>query len=344
MSSWLEKKYLNMLSPYLRNFKRKSENLYNWSCVFCGDSVTKPRRARAYAYQVKDKFLVTCHNCSLTTNIPKLVKHVAPHLYDEYVKELMMDKYRPKEKEDLFTEKNKKSVSDLFKDRQIFDGLYDIDYLGGLHPCKLYVANRKIPQKFWRKLYYSPAFMEWTNTLIPDKFSTNALKHDAPRLIIPFISKEKKVFGYQGRSLDPDAEVKYITIILDENQPKIFGMDTVDQDRKFFIFEGPLDSLFIPNSVACAGGELLQTASQLKKENAVLVFDNEPRSKETCKKMQKAINLGYQVCIWPKEIYEKDVNEMILSKMEPEFIKTMIDDHIYVGLGAQVAFGSWRKT
>ena len=342
MSSWLEKKYLNLISSSLRNFKRKSDNLYNWSCTFCGDSQKNSRKARSYAYMAGNKFLVTCHNCGITTNVPKLLKHVAPSLYEDYVKELMMEKYRPIEKEELFAKQNKKSISALRFKENITD-VIKVSELSTNHPCKRYVEKRMIPKEWYDRLWFSSTFMTWTNTMLPGKFSENALKHDEPRLVIPFIAKDNKVFGYQGRSLNPDAEVRYISIILDETYPKIFGLDRVDVNRKFYTVEGPLDSMFIPNSVAAAGGELLQVVSQLNKENAILVFDNEPRSKETCKKIQKAITLGYKVCIWPSSIEEKDINELVMNNMTPSFIKQLMGDRLYEGMEAQLVFDSWKK-
>ncbi len=45
--NWLETKYIGMMSTRLRNFKRKSHSLYNFSCNLCGDSEVDKRKARA---------------------------------------------------------------------------------------------------------------------------------------------------------------------------------------------------------------------------------------------------------------------------------------------------------
>jgi hypothetical protein len=186
--------------------------------------------------------------------------------------------------------------------------------------------------------------MAWTNSLLPEpKFKDDALKHDEPRLIIPFFTKEGKLYGYQGRSLRAKSEVRYITIILDDECPKLFNLNLVDQDRKFYLFEGPIDSLFIKNSLAVAGGELQQVVGHVNQENVVLVFDNEPFSKIICKKIEKAINLDYRVVVWPRDLHYKDVNDMVLGGMTPEFVKTIIDANIVKGLEAQLAFNSWKR-
>ena len=38
---FIEQKYINDISSQLRNFKKKSNNLYNFSCPVCGDSSVK---------------------------------------------------------------------------------------------------------------------------------------------------------------------------------------------------------------------------------------------------------------------------------------------------------------
>lgn len=340
--SYLETKYVNLLSSHLRNFKRKSSNLWNFSCVFCGDSLKNTRKARGYIYATPKGLLYTCHNCGLTTNVPKLLKHCNPLLHEEYVKEMLAEKYQPKkDRVDEWKEQWVKRTVEASLNLAPLLGLTSVNRLRDNHPCKIYVQQRMIPKEWYPKLYYCENFMEWTNTLIADKFSERALKHDEGRLIIPLISKDKKIFGYQGRSLkeniDKEGE-KYYTIILDESQPKIFGLDRVDLSRRHYVLEGPIDAMFIPNSIATAGGGLYNASA-----NAVFVFDNEPRNKDTCKKIQKTINLGYKVCIWPESQQEKDVNELILTGLSSEFIKTIIDEGVYEGMAAQVVFSEWRK-
>jgi transcription elongation factor Elf1 len=340
--SYLESKYLNLLSSQLRNFKRKGANLWQFSCPYCGDSQKKKTKARGYVYNAKDVLLYHCHNCSLSTNVPKLIKHVSHTLYEEYVRELMAEKYQPKkDRAEEFAVQVKKPVTTWETDK-----LQKVSELTDTHPCKQYVVQRKLPTSWYARLFYVPKFMEWTNSLLPGKFGDKALKHDEGRLIIPLRTKDKNVFGYQGRSLKEELdnnEQRYYTIILDETQPKIFGMDLLDEKRKFYVFEGPIDSMFIQNSVAAAGGDLLQIVSRLAKETAVLVFDNEPRSKEVCKKIHRAILQDYQVCIWPTSVTEKDINEMIMNAMNTDFIKRIIDNSTFSGLSAQLAFHGWKK-
>ena len=51
----------------------------------------------------------------------------------------------------------------------------------------------------------------------------------------------KNLIGIQGRSLkfaDPKS-VKYITVMFNDNAPKIYGLDEVQKDQTIYITEGP---------------------------------------------------------------------------------------------------------
>ena len=56
-----------------------------------------------------------------------------------------------------------------------------------------------------------------------------------------------------ARLFDPDG-LRYITIMFEE-VPKIFGLDTVNFQEKYYVVEGALDSMFLSNAVAMAGAD-----------------------------------------------------------------------------------------
>jgi len=343
--SYLDQKYINLISPSLRNFKRKGGNLFNFSCPMCGDSQKKKSKARGYAYEREGKMWFTCHNCGITTSAKNLIKHVSPALHMEYVKEMMMDKYTtPKNLLEDYTKQLAKSNQAAIS----ITDLQPVNKLSKNHICRKYVEQRMIPATWWSQLYYAPHFMEWTNTLIPKKFSEEALEYDEERLVIPLVSQQNKLFGFQGRQIKQldNSSQKYYTIILDNSQIKAFGLDKVDLDRTFYVVEGPLDSMFIPNSIAAAGSTLAQIVNLLDVNvslNAVLCFDNEPRAKITCKKMDAAISLGHKVVFWPSSISYKDVNEMILGGLDSAYIQRMIDDNTKQGLEAKLEMSIWKR-
>lgn len=335
---WLEAKYIGLVSNRLRNYKRKSATLFNFSCPFCGDSESDRKKARGYVFTKKGSTMFHCHNCGLTHNFSNFLKNLDYQLYSEFNLERLKDE-KPKEQIELEEFVNKMKAPVFLKSGPL-KGLKKVSQLTADHPCKQFVAKRQIPNPFHAKMFFCPNFFAWSNEIIPGKFTAD---RDEPRLLIPFFNKEKQMHAFQGRSLDPKNKTRYITIVNDESVPKVYGLDEVDFDKKFYVFEGPIDSMFIPNSIATAGGDLVSTVKDLPKQNMVVVYDNEPRSVETKKKLDKAIINGYNVCIWPTNLEHKDVNDMVLAGLSTDFVRYIIDTNTHRDLKAKLALNMWSK-
>ena len=345
---WLDTKYVSLLSFRLRNFKRKGNDQWNFSCPFCGDSKTVKSKARGYIYERKGRLRFHCHNCNVPgIDIPKLVKHLDPTMYDEYVKEKLMDDPKKNEKTDLqlFVDKMKPPV---FSKATPLKHLKKISLFDPTSAVKMWVNDRMLPPESHYRLFFCKHFKHWVNEhCLPNKFDEDSLTRDEPRLVIPFIDDEGNLFGFQGRSFKKNANVRYITIILDNTKPKIFGLDKIDLKLPhIYVVEGALDSLFVKNSVASAGSDLTSNLHRIEvdKSKFVIVFDNEPRNEEIVKKIEKAIDAGYNVCIWPDSVVEKDINDMVLAGSTPEKVLAIINENVYIGLKAKLRFSEWRKT
>ena len=126
--------------------------------------------------------------------------------------------------------------------------------------------------------------------------------------------------------------------MLDETKPKIFGLENIDVSKKVYVVEGPLDSCFVDNCLAMAGSD-----GQMPYDDVVMVYDNEPRSIEIVKKIEKAISRHYSIVIWPEGIQSKDINDMIMSGMSKADIKLIIEQNTYKDLQATMALSKWRK-
>jgi len=274
-------------------------------------------------------------------SVPNLIKHVDLGLYDEYKLEKLANN-KPKEQVEYeaFVEKLKKPA---FISSGPLKGLKKVSQLSPEHPIKKFVVARKIPNVYHSKLFACPNFMHFTNNLVPNKFPTSALAHDETRLLIPFLDSNKSVHAFQGRSLRGNSAVKYITVVLNDTVPKLYGLDSVDTNGVVHVLEGPIDSMFVPNSIATAGGDLVSAVRGFNKSRLVIVYDNEPRSKETVKKMDKAIMNGYAVCIWPENMEHKDINDMVLAGLSPQFIEHIIKHNTYRDLSAKLALQKWSK-
>ena len=335
---WLDHKYINLMSSRLERFSRVNANTYKFRCPICGDSQKDTRKTRGSVYMRKGTLKFFCHNCNASMGLAWFIKTQDPTLYAEYLKDRMLENGHKDETQE-FVNKMKKPV--FVKTTGLKD-LKKVSQLKPDHPVKLYIQNRLIPSDTHHKLFLVSKFKEWVNTMLPDKFED--VEKDEPRLILPFLDKDKNLFGFQGRSFRKTG-VRYITIMLNDEQPKIFGLDTMDPSKDIYVVEGPIDSLFLPNGIASAGGDLISPLQQLdvQKDNFVVVYDNEPRNKETITKIEKAIDSEYRVCIWPTAMEQKDINDMVLAGYTIDKVKEIIDECTYSGPTAKLHLAIWRK-
>ena len=61
------------------------------------------------------------------------------------------------------------------------------------------------------------------------------------------------------------------------------------------------------------------------------------------KQIEKFIDDGYSVVLWPEYVKEKDINEMVLSGRTDTEIKTIINENVYSGIQAKTQFVFWKK-
>lgn len=345
MLDWLERKYLQQLAPRLRNLTITSGGLMRFSCPICGDSETNPRKARGYIYSRPNSKRrgFYCHNCQSSMSAEKFIHYMDDRLYNE----MLLERLKEKQEEQKKQASPPVSVrpEKINFDNSLFDRLTPIDALDDNHPAKKYILGRKLPPNQIKNVYYHDKFYHFVDEIIPGKFSKESLAKDEGRIVIPLIDINQNIFGVNSRALNPENPIRYITIIFDYDMPKIWGMHQFNTDEHGYLMEGPFDSMFIPNTLACAGGELYSVATKLDfdKDKITLVFDNEPRGVDTVKRMNKAIEHGYKVVIWPSDIKEKDINDMVLSGMTAERIKHIIDENTYQGIEAQLKFNAWRR-
>jgi hypothetical protein len=347
MSYYIDRKYTTIFgSTYLEQFKVVKENPFvaKCRCPACGDSQKNKFKTRGYFYQVADFIAYRCHNCGHTGNIGSMMRLIAPNLADEY----RLEAYR--DEADKPTDLNEgKFVPDItkFAKRRIdkfehFKSLKKISQLEPDHPAKQYIINRRIPERQHWRLYYAPKFYTWANSVVPDKFSEKNVENDEDRIVIPFINEQGYVFGFTGRSLKKDSNFRYATVMIDDTENKLFGADQIDREKDIYVLEGPLDSLFIDNAVAMAGTDCrLDLIAPV--ERMTIVIDNQPRNPEVVAKVEKLVNKGYKVCIWPEYVKAKDINDLVLEGNYPERVKTIIDENTFQGLEAQIQLSNWKK-
>ena len=329
--SYLDSKYIGLISPRLEKFKKVREGLYNFRCPYCGDSSRNKNKTRGYIYRSKNDYNFKCHNCGVSRSFTYFLKDRDRPLYDQYVMERFSEGLTGKGS--VTPEPEFKFESPKFRDKDICDELEKISDLNTTHPARRYLVERGIPEDHLKRLYYCPNFKEWTNK---HKKTFKDTQHDDARIIIPLRGTDGKLFGYQGRSLDPKTQLRYITVML-QDQQKIYGLDQVDETKQVFVVEGPFDSHFLGNAVAMCGSDVDLRSLDYQ---FVFVFDNEPRNKQIVDRIHNTIDKGYKVVIFPKEVKQKDLNDMVLAGIN---VQDVVECNIYSGLTAKLKFNDWKK-
>jgi hypothetical protein len=148
---------------------------------------------------------------------------------------------------------------------------------------------------------------------------------------------QNTLVGFQGRALG-SSKIKYITVMLNDDAPKIYGLDEIEKDKTVYITEGPFDSTFIRNAIAMCGADA--DISNWWINDPVWIYDNEPRNAEIHSRISRVIDRGEKVVIWPSFLREKDINDMILSGLD---VQSVIESNTYSGLEAKLKFTTWKK-
>ena len=340
---WLDQKFASLVGTQLEQFKVIKNKPYNakFRCNVCGDSQTSKHKTRGHFYEHSGRINVKCFNCGYSTSLAKFIKTYNPSLYTEYRLEVM--KEIDPEHVEKFVPEIEKFSSRRIDGFEPFKELRKISQLKPDHPAKLYVTDRKIPPHVHYRIYYSPIYCHWVNSFVPNKFNEKAIALDEPRIVFPFIDVKGYVFGFTGRAIKKASTLRYSTIILDETKDKIFGMESIDRNKTVYVVEGPVDSLFLDNCIAMAGSDI-RLNNIAERDKIVIIYDNEPRNKEIVKKIEKVIDQGYKVCIWPDNIEQKDINEMVLKQdLSGPMVQHIIDQNTYQGLSAKMRLQTWSR-
>ena len=335
MSLYVDEKYIGLVSSKLDLFKRKGRSLWNFRCPICNDSSKSKYKARGYIYERENLFFYRCHNCGYSTTFEKFLETIDNFLYKEYSLEKIKSLGSKKEVSSYnFTQPFNSQPLNINSFKIDLDSIADLHHR---HFAKTYIESRKIPVQFHKQLFFAPDFKKFIEKMNPEK-SKNLKLYD-PRIVIPFYTPGGDLLAVQGRSLE-DSKVRYITIKRTEYKDSLlmFGLERVNKDSLVYIVEGPFDSYFLPNCIAAAGSELIRIQSMF--ENKIFIFDNEPYNKEVCKNMAFAISRNNKVVVWPINLKEKDINDMILKGMN---VEQLINKNVYQGLEAQAKLAFWRK-
>ena len=263
---WVDKKYLRLISSRFRNSKWKNEDLLNHACPYCGDSEKNSHKARGYHFVYKETFFYKCHNCGESKSFAKFLKDQDTTLWKQYAVEKFYKKLP--------------AITPIPKPQKVkpkSDILKSVGCVSVLDPkaqrARDYLNVRLVPKHRWDELYYIENCQSLSH--LDYKYKDRVFGND-PRLILPFYTRQGKLIGVSGRALNNN-KLRYLTLKFDENESLIYGLRTVDYNKRVYVTEGPIDSLFLPNAIAVAGSEFSKLKTIVPTEQAVVVFDNEPR-------------------------------------------------------------------
>lgn len=330
MSLFVDRKFVSLISVKLERFTQKNDYLWNFRCPICGDSKKNKLKTRGYFYKKKSNLSFMCHNCHSSMSFGNFLKTMDKLLYKEY----QLERYREENNNDV-----KQPDFSLAKKRPEFKNitidLPTIQSLNDDHIAKKYCTNRKIPNL--DELYYAEDFGKFVCVTFGS--SDKKFPENDQRIVIPFYNEKNILLGVQGRAIF-NSKVRYITQKISESNPKVFGLNKVDFTKPIYVVEGPIDSMFLKNSIASMDAALYNIVNLIGKHDFVFVYDNEKRNRNILNCMKKTIELGQKICIWPSNIKEKDVNDMILAGYN---VQEIVDKNTFSDARAMLELEMWRK-
>jgi len=342
---YIDRKFLLLISSRLRNFKQKKEDLYNFSCPYCGDSQRSSVKARGYVYRKGDNYFYRCHNCNVSTNFNRFLEFVDTESHKDYV----VEKFQANTQCDIV-------VPEIPKARNIFKTMASVTipnmnqlaemqlyYMNKAIKARQYIINRKIPQEFYSEIFYAAKFKDFLDDFYPYHGKEN-VPNDA-RIVTFYTSMDGCITNVSGRALDNDS-LRYVSVKI-TNDKKVFGLHRMDKTKHVYVLEGQFDSMFLPNAVASGDSNLIGLAEYLRRDCKVsildmtLVFDNQPRNREIVKQIEAAVDDGYDIVLMKPEFPAKDINDMVLAGFTD--IHKIVDMCRHQGLRARLELNNWRK-
>lgn len=343
-----------------------TDGLYNFRCPLCGDSKKDSSKKRGYFYidkKNKNSYRFKCHNCGINLSFSSFLKEFSPDIYKKYMYDLLKNKNMIKnltveKKEDVVEKVSnnnvKKFLNKLINDEVIIT-MKNIDNYNVMK----YIYDRKIPKGRLKDIFYIENF--YNDLYLPMKVLIKEIKQESyenthfkndPRIFWFIKNRTNDIIGIQGRSLNPKAKLRYLTIKITDD-PMIGNLEKIDINKTVYITEGFIDSLFINNCVSLNGSSFYSTIEKLEDlnvKNIIMVFDNEPYNIEIKKKVKqiveesiKNINIRIGVCLLPSYLRPKgkDLNDYIKSGVEKIKLLNIINENTFYGLTAKIKLSRW---
>lgn len=326
--------YVNQVGMRLEGFKRVRDNVWNARCPICGDSQQRKGKQRFYIHPDKERttLMTSCRNCSYASPFLYFLKDHYNDLYLQAIMDIFKNKAERKPKKVEQTVEAEVTLDETNVERPFLEPIEGLD---NLHPVMKYVNSRYIPKQRFSRLAWCENFKEFS-LKFPEYQENNEMPEDM-RLLIPFYDSNNRMTHIQARAIDPNAYIRYITLKLDEKAPKWFGVESLKEGKRYVI-EGPIDSLFLPNCVATADANLLSYP-----DGDIYIPDNQYRNKEIVQIVERIIDSGKSVVLFPSSFAHKDINDAVIDGVPLSEIYMIIKSNTFKGLAAKLEWSQRQK-
>ena len=327
---------LHEIAPYLEKFHKKKIGLYTFRCPLCGDSQKSKLKTRGHIYKQDNKYYFKCFNCGIATTFTNFVKQQFPSIYSRYYFETFKT-------QDTYYYNNRKE--DKESDLYTLDQFSSLKHYLTSPEAIAYVKERRLPENKLSSLY----FCEDVNLLIDQLPDTTykKLAYKSPRIVFPLFNKENNLVGFICRAINKTDSARYYNIKLNEENSLVYGQNIINSNKRVYIVEGIMDSLFLDNALAACSSGFSSAINFCKKYsiNYVLLFDNEKHNKQILNLMNNHINNNDPIVLFNDWAYRgKDINEMFLNNraLTIELLHRELEKHIYTSkLRAKLEFNKW---
>lgn len=347
MMSWLEIKYLERMKFQLEKYEQVSSSPFvaNFKCPLCGDSKRRISKKRAYVYEKDVKFNYYCHNCGASMAFHNFLEMQNPKLYGDYKLEWMKSMgYMPKSEKKPDDEKR-------FNTHVHFDDRLNLgkklSVCSDDDPVLQYVKGRMIPEQFWSSLYSCPNIQSIVDQV--PRYKDTQLRPD-PCLVIPFFNENREYSYIVLRSINPNNSFRYLVLEINDELPKLWGLERVDWSKPVYVFEGAIDAMCVPNSLALGGSVGISAIDHIIKHinnrsRVCFVYDNEIFSNhQILKQVKKRIKEGFSVVLYDRNFPSKDINEVICNEqMNFNSVAVYLQKRTFCGLSALLEIARLSK-
>ena len=349
---FLDEQFINYVAPRLDKFKwERVGTVANFRCPLCGDSTKSANKRRGYFFYDRDAdcFRFKCHNCNQMNGwaFEFWLKKFDERLASDY----SMEKFR------MNGEGNNRPLPGLKplpkltqtarigtvaakRDESLLGNMIRLDLLPPDHKARQYVKGRGMPESVLELLYYTQRFREDLKAFEVDPEKQLKIPDDE-RLVIPFWTQDGRMKIVQGRAFEvSDGVLRYSTVKPRDEDTKVYGEDRINNAKTKLVVEGPIDSLFLPNCLASADADLLSVKGD------IYIPDNQYRNKQVCDGIQKMIDRGVKVVLFPPEVPWKDINDMLMptkGNVPIHDLLRLIASNVYQGMAASLRFAELRK-